>query len=129
MGLVTQVVTIGRNIGDQPMPDDHWQAFKSAVNAALADCCGNVIQRPRDNTLGDQQGTWEGKVCEEAATFVALTPQRYAYTVRPELARIASRFQQEAIGFIVVDGGEHLVRPFKALPYGAETPDGFIVGV
>lgn len=126
---VTQVVTIGRNIGDAPMPDDMWQDFKTAVAAAFTHCHGVIIQRPRDNTFGDQAGVWEGKVCEEAATFVALTPERYACTIKPELARIAMRFRQEAIGFIVVAGDQHLVRPAACLPYGAETANGFIVGV
>lgn len=126
---VTQVVTIGRNIGDMPMSDEAWQAFKTAIAAAFTHCHGAIIQRPRDNTFGDQCGVWEGKVCEEAATFVALTPQRYAYAIGPELARIASRFRQEAIGFIVVSGDQHLVRPPVGLPYGAETADGFVVGV
>lgn len=136
---VTQVVTIGRNIGDTPMPLHEWRRFKLAVLSALLATNGNVIQRPFIESEGDQAGSWEGHVTEDAATFIALTPEAYAFTVRCKLKSIASRFQQEAIGFIVLAGTEHLIRTTAAeraefcepalLPYGATTADGFVVGV
>lgn len=128
---VTQVVTIGRNVGSEPMSDGDWQAFKDAVASTLLDHHAAIIQRPRSNTLGDQCGVWEGRVTEEAAAFVALTPASHAYAASADLRRVCARFKQEAIGFIVLSGDEHLLRPTAVIadPYGSTNAAGFVVGV
>lgn len=140
MPNVTQVITIGRNIGSMPMPLDEWRRFKLAVLASLSATHANVIQRPLiDDHATAQVGSWEGAASEDAATFVALTPEAYAFTVRNKLKAIAARFGQEAIGFIVVAGDRHLIETTQGerddalldalRPYGATTADGFVVGV
>lgn len=139
MPNVTQVITIGRNIGDTPMPLHDWRRFKLAVLSALLASNANVIQRPFIEREGGQTGSWEGRATEDAATYVALTPEAYAFAVRGKLTTIASRFRQEAIGFIVLAGDEHLLRTTaeeraefcepSLLPYGGETKEGFVVGV
>ena len=138
---VTQVVTIGRNVGSESMPDAEWARFKLATAAAITSCGGVLIQRPHSDAFGSQQGLWEGTVTEDAATFIALTPERHAFTARGKLKAVAARFQQEAIGFIVVAGDRHLIETtqderdvalLSALSgdrYGEATADGFVVGV
>lgn len=141
MPNVTQVITIGRNCGNMPMPSDEWRRFKLAVLAALTASNANVIQRPLIDDIGTtaQVGSWGGVVSEDAATFVALTPEAYAFTARNKLKAIAARFGQETIGFIVVAGDRHLIETTQGerddalldalRPHGSTTADGFVVGV
>jgi hypothetical protein len=110
----TVVVTIGRNVGTKPMDTKAWQAFKRCVLWHLNDHGGNVIQRPNLQTAHDQMGTWEGKVSEDAATFVALF--RWGSDLSGlgrDMAFIAKRFDQEAIGLIIAEGTDHLVYPAR----------------
>lgn len=126
----TQVVTIGRNVGAEPMPVSSWVSFQLAVRHAIQDCGGVIVQQPAIGAeCTSQTGSWEGAAVEDASTFVAFVPQLRAYEVSPALERIASRFRQEAIGLIVVNGTDHLVKPRQSLPLGATTADGFVVGV
>lgn len=138
MSTDTQVVTIGRNVGTVPMTAAAWRSFKSEVRRILSRY-GNIIQDPLD---GHQFGSWEGQVCEDAATFVVLCPSVHSQDARPALRVLAARYRQEAIGFIVVAGDRHLIETTaedreeygsavltRSPHYGEETADGFIVGV
>lgn len=134
----TQVVTIGRNVGNVPMTAEAWRSFKSEVRRTLSRY-GTIIQDPLD---GHQAGCWEGQVCEDAATFVVLCPSSHSQASRPALRGLAAKYRQEAIGLIVVTGDRHLIETTaedreeygsaaltRSPTYGEETADGFIVGV
>lgn len=109
----TLVVTIGRNIGQEPMRYDQWRRFKHAVNHTLSQWpVVSVVQRPVLDSDDGQEGVWKGVVSEQAATFVALVPTSGVACVRPMLALLAAEFKQEAIGFIVADGDDNLVYPW-----------------
>lgn len=110
MSMNTVVITIGRNVGETPMLDLAWSAFKSSVRRALASSKATVIQRPHTDgsSLRDQVGQWEGGT-EGAATFVAFIHESQVAYLRQYLYTLLPLYKQEAIGFIVVDGTDHLI--------------------
>lgn len=124
----TIVVTIGRNIGSDPMLPAMWRQFKEDVAYVLRECGASIIQQPRIDSDADAVGMWEGAVCEEAATFVAFIDARYRATPVPHLRKLAAKYSQDAIGWIVADGTDNLIRP-RALQYGDVTDSGYVVGV
>lgn len=124
----TIVVTIGRNIGDTPMLPLMWQQFKADVLYVLNECHADVIQRPHIVSKTDALGCWEGAVCEEAAAFVAFIDDRDLNTPVPHLRKLAAKYSQDAIGWIVTSGTDNLIRP-RALQYGDTTDTGHVVGV
>lgn len=109
----TVTVTIGRNIGNMPMGYEQWDSFRKAVFSTLHQGGATILQHPRFGGMNanDQVGVWEGER-ENAAAFVALVTRPESLTlIRERLSMLASLFRQDAIGFIVAEGGEHLVFP------------------
>ncbi len=107
----TVVVNIGRMIGVHEMSAERWRLFKLTVMGALVDSGCTVLQHPQYGKMRahDQVGKWEGQR-EPAASFTALVSgyQNIA-KLRAHMLRIASLYEQEAIGFIVAAGTDHLV--------------------
>lgn len=95
-------VTIGRNVGDEPMGADAWKVFGELVQRALADAGAEVW------TDAQYTGSWEG-VSEDARIFLAGADALDAHTLRRALGRIAGEFRQDAIGVSV--GAAELVAP------------------
>lgn len=126
--LSTVVVTIGRNIGSDPMLPAMWRQFKEDVLYVLTECGANVIQAPRIDSDADAVGSWEGAPCEEAAAFVAFIDSRRLCAPVPHLRALARKYSQDAIGWIVADGAENLIRTAPQ-PYGTVLPEGYVVGV
>lgn len=124
----TIVVTIGRNIGDEPMLPAMWAQFKADVAYVLRECRAEIIQQPTDSPYQAQVGMWEGKVCEEAAAFVAFIYDRYLSTPIPHLRKLAAKYSQDAIGWVVASGTDNLIRQ-RAPQYGDITDCGHVVGV
>lgn len=100
-------VSIGRCVGDVPMPDGRWSAFQDAVRFALSGCESTVfvdgassVGRWCDEATGSE-------VSEDSATWVAECG-------RPELlaellAVLAGQYGQDAIALTV--GETTLCRP------------------
>ncbi len=105
----TIVVTIGRNIGEEPMLPATWMQFKRDVLDVLEECGAEVIQRPNFTESPDAVGCWEGQICEEAAAFVAFIPEARQQTLVPHLRALARKYSQDAIGYVTAAGTENLI--------------------
>lgn len=125
----TIVVTIGRNIGDEPMLPAMWDQFKRDVLYVLEECGATIIQRPNFTESPDAVGCWEGQICEEAAAFVAFIPEARQQTPVPHLRNVAAKYSQDAIGWITAEGTDNLIRPTVPGTYGSVNPAGFVIGV
>ena len=117
MNTHTLYITIGRNIGDKPMSTAQWFEFKSAIMSTLESKGADIIQRPiiSWSVCGAQFGIWKGKVCEDAATFVAFINLHGAGThtlfnqLKTALKILKGVYQQEAIGFALIQGTNNLI--------------------
>ena len=111
MNTHTLYITIGRNIGDKPMSTAQWFEFKSAIMSTLESKGADIIQRPiiSWSVCGAQLGMWKGKVCEDAATFVAFINLQDADQLKTELLAIKGDYEQEAIGFALIQGTNNLI--------------------
>ena len=90
-------VTLGRNIGAQPMPDEAWLRFRSRVS--------DVIGSPTFTFSG--VGSWDG-IEEESLQMVWLdAPDGAISAARGILPIIAREFSQDAIA--LSDGESELV--------------------
>lgn len=124
----TIVVTIGRNIGSEPMLPAMWHQFKLDVLYVLEYFGADVIQRPNMSGL-DAVGCWEGQPCEEATAFVAFIDTERVNCPIPHLRNLAVKYTQDAIGWIVADGTNNLIRSRQPGAYGDLTDCGHVVGV
>lgn len=97
--MYTYDVSIGRNIGTEPMSDVEWDVFVLAVRCALknVDETGTV-----DTWIGFTE--WEG-VTEESAHFqlrVDTLPLEYRTDIlKADLRSLAEAYKQEAIALAV----------------------------
>jgi len=110
MNEYTVVVTIGRNIGDNPMPIGKWSMYLEDVRLTLKRYGGHIVQAPA-SAHECQRGVWEGVAGEDAATFVSLSEFHGLglEALRREMNEIRRDYHQEAIGFIAVPGHDHLI--------------------
>lgn len=104
------VLTLGRNVGRLPMSEADWFGYRKQVANDLDDVQAAILQRPK-MLMGNvsQVGQWDG-ADEEACTFVAVVStlgklERLSRAVR--FTRAA--YNQEAIGFIALQGTRHFV--------------------
>ena len=109
----TVVITIGRsNQAGIQLDDRTWCDFKLAVDCELHLVGCTVLQRPwvivKEGEAYDQRGFWKD-TREPAATFVALVDSNAILSLKDELASVAAQYDQQAIGFIAVEGDSHLV--------------------
>lgn len=102
--IQTVVVTIGRNVGDHPMPSMRWAAYVNDIHTALAKA-GTILSYPVVGS--DQVGEWAGQR-EQSAVFVAFVPHEVLFAVRETVRLLRIGFGQEAAGFIVADGTDNL---------------------
>jgi hypothetical protein len=98
----TVTVTIGRNVGDVPMPADAWRSFHAAVRQTLETADANVWAD------ASYRGQWDG-VYEDAALLHASVEDYAVGPIRETLARLAGAYGQDAIGLAV--GTAELVEP------------------
>lgn len=92
--LVTVYVSIGRNIGASPMPQERWTAFQDDVWDTLIGL-GTVF------TVAEGDGVYEGQV-ERSAVAVAEIDKADLPILRDRLAHLAARYGQECIALAVV---------------------------
>lgn len=88
-------VTIGRNVGSEPMTPQAWSLFQTMVTDHLS-----ALLRPEQAFTYYGTGEWEG-VTEESAAIV-LVGVRYTSRVDDVdrvLSGIAGTFEQDAIGW------------------------------
>jgi hypothetical protein len=88
------VVSVGRNIGTEPMPLAEWQSFQDAVTNTL----GSPVY-----FRGTGVGTYEG-VTEESFTVITASPAWPTWRMRDlkeDLSDLAARYGQKAIAVTV----------------------------
>jgi hypothetical protein len=85
-------VTIGRNVGDQPMTAAEWQHYRADVRA--------VLDKAGAETWvdADYRGSWDGAT-EDAHVWLAQLER--LDSLRPAFAALAERYHQDAIGLVV----------------------------
>jgi hypothetical protein len=97
MSQNTITVSIGRNVGDEPMAAHKWSAFRAAVRNTILDNMGEIFV---DGATS--RGAWEG-VSETSATWVAaIEPWQVPY-LEVEFSRFCRDFSQDAIALTVGD--------------------------
>lgn len=107
----TVVVTVGRNIGRTPMPDNQWLLFNQAVLDELNTQSAQLLCNPVINpgTVAGGIGVWDGQA-EDCAVFVAtIATTSQVARLRERLKLVKRAYSQDAIGFIELAGTNHLV--------------------
>lgn len=100
-------VTIGRNVGDQPLSLDEWHQFAFATREAVADAAPD---RQLWTATHYRNGTWNGHPEEAAIYFAPVSSGAAVAVLRQRLATLATYYRQEAIGLAV--GDAELVQSF-----------------
>lgn len=88
-------VTIGRNIGDEPMSRDSWAQFRADVIDHLG-----ALLKPAESFVYHGQGEWEGVTEDSTAILLVAT----GYTARDTdveriLSVLADTYSQDAIAW------------------------------
>lgn len=97
MGEVTVTISIGRNVGDQPMPASEWRKFRAHVRDSLA-LCGGCVHVDAAHSVGE----WDGKP-EDSATWVAAIPADTVEELRVDLRLFCAIYDQDAIALTIGD--------------------------
>lgn len=112
----TVTVTIGRNMGDEPMSANQWNDYAFAVRESLQRIVTEFW------TVGAYKGQWEGTT-EDAMIFYGplrnTTDDRDLNIAKARLATLATQYGQDAIGVSV--GESVLVESFGAPETVSET--------
>jgi len=96
-------VTIGRNLGLEPMSPPKWWAFRGSVRAAL----GATVGEPSFEIAGPG-GRWHGQA-ESSAVYIVLRPTEGFDRLRRVLINLATDFGQQSIA--IATGRSELVGP------------------
>ena len=104
MDTRTVTVTIGRNVGDDPLSASSWNDYFRETRDAVEASSAALL------TVAPYRGAWEG-VKEDAGIFYGLgVDDDDLASLRARLETLASKYGQAAIGLSV--GENELVRPF-----------------
>ena len=91
----TVFVSIGRNVGADPLPQPRWDSFQGRVASAISATGADIL----GTYLGF--GEWEG-VSEESSGWLALVPNHQIGNLRYLLhQKIGLDYGQESVGFTV----------------------------
>lgn len=100
--MTNYIVTIGRNVGDEPMEATEWLEFREKVATAILRHGFTVL------TEAVGEGFWEGDV-EDSAIWV-FTGEGTEYLLHNELGHLAYAYGQDAIAWQKVDRPQ-FIRP------------------
>ena len=98
----TVYVTIGRNVGSEPMPDMAWNNFRSATSTVVRGYSKTVSGIMCDPVEFRAESSHYNGDVEESSIFVMFNSVAGAQ-LRERLAELASVFGQDPIA--LVDGG------------------------
>tara|TARA_R100000773_G_C4214576_1_gene113485 strand:+ start:1475 stop:1843 length:369 start_codon:yes stop_codon:yes gene_type:complete len=88
----THTITIGRNVGNQPLSNHRWKGFKSCIESFIDSHNGIIFVNSAGNGIWvDSKGQ---EIKEENHTFVFSSME---FLNKSELKRIAKLFKQDAI--------------------------------
>jgi hypothetical protein len=94
-------ITIGRNIGHDPMDDKAWATFKASIEFEIEVILGGTLY-----VYGNEgQGEWEEedgtKVNETNAVFTGTVPEAKLWTLEHvSLPQLGYEFKQDAIALV-----------------------------
>lgn len=100
-------ITIGRNIGNKPMGAITWAQFEADITQTIS----NRATIDGQIFAGSGAGVWAGQ-SEQAQALIVLADNVDQPALRQDLASLATKYQQDAIGCVIVDlptGDESLV--------------------
>jgi hypothetical protein len=108
-------VTIGRNVGDDPLPAEAWNDYVAATRRAFDAATSERW------AIAPYRGSWEGVHEDAMIYFGALIDDPNAATaLRVILANLAGYYGQETVGLAI--GTSELVEATPALvPEGARS--------
>lgn len=89
-------VNIGRNVGDEPMPNNLWIQFQQDVAEAIA--YATVIGGMQAVQVHTGKGEWNG--VEEESAHLSTFADVDLFKLRTELARLKRAYKQDAIALI-----------------------------
>lgn len=95
----TCTVTIGRNIGDEPMSDKLWAEFRGDIEFTLNNYDVPLSDRYTMDAL-TAAGRY-GDISEESATYVFAADVRTIANIRPQLIKLARHYSQECIALVI----------------------------
>lgn len=98
--MLSYTVTIGRNVGSEPMSDDDWIEFQTLVQQTL-----ERVLEPSAVFVYTGMGEWDGEAEESTAYLVLSTIPAFSL-LDERLGMLAEAFGQEAIGWSC--GAAHL---------------------
>lgn len=93
--MATVTVSIGRNVGSEPMPDYEWSQFVELVRLAVKRDASAVYV-----DAAASRGEWEG-IAEDSRTWVADIDEWDLGALRNSLRQYAVTFGQDAIALTV----------------------------
>lgn len=106
--IMTIAVSIGRSIGDEPMPLHAWQDFKDRTFGAIKSCHLSLILATTDG-----HGTYvnaKGKTIEEdTAIFLAQIRKTDVQPLQIVLAGLGYIYVQEGIGFTAAPANQTFI--------------------
>lgn len=91
---MTLVVSIGRNVGDEPMSTEEWLLFKHEVRDSMNIASAVVYAE------AEGQGEWEGVGEETCVWIFSVVSDMRKEELRHELADLSDYFQQDAIAWL-----------------------------
>lgn len=100
-------ITIGRNIGTTPMGATKWAQFGADITQAIS----NHATIDGQIFAGSGAGVWAGE-SEQAQAIIVLADEVNQPALRQDLASLAKKYQQDAIGCAILElpnGDESLV--------------------
>lgn len=101
--MLSYTITIGRNVGTEPMSEPDWVEFRVLVEQTI-----ETLLRPDALFVYDGMGEWSGDA-EESTAFLAISEVPAGAALDHRLGMLAEAFGQEAIGWSV--GDAHLATP------------------
>lgn len=94
--MYSTTITIGRNVGDEPMSDDDWTIYRQEMRYLVVDAFGYKIAAEWHDGVGEWYGIQEDSYKVTALTEQAPTAEQLNY-LRGRLSRYAGQFHQDAI--------------------------------
>ena len=95
----TCTVTIGRNIGDEPMSLTTWETFRDEVENVVTSFTTTEDRFTMDATT--THGRY-GKTVEESATWIFSADDfNIVNNIRPLLGQLARNYSQECIALVI----------------------------
>lgn len=106
--MYSTTITIGRNVGDEPMSDDEWWRFRQTARLFMVETFGTEIAMEWHDGFGEWNGVQEDSYKVTALSDYAPT-RGQVERFREFLPGLAAKFHQDALA--VTFGHSELITP------------------